>query len=105
MRCEDVQAPPPAIALQGIGGVRHQLQFAQHKLGDDQHPVNKAGFANVGDAAVDDDAGVEHFVILARRLFRGKKSAERAQIEQVTFIGAQHQSHVGHQQQQGYLKK
>ena len=67
--------------------------------------VNEARFTNVGDAAVDNDARVEHFVILARRLFRGKKSAQRAEIEQVTFIGAQHQSHIGHQQQQGHLKE
>ena len=95
----------PAIALQGIGGVRHQLQFPQHKLGNDQRAVNKARFANVGDAAVDDDAGVEHFVILAGRLFGGEKSAQRAEIEQVTLVGAQHQPHIGHQQQQGHLEE
>ena len=70
---QDVQAAAAAVALQRIGRIGDQLQFAQHELRDDQTSVQKTGFDDVGDAAVDDDAGIEDL----KRLAGGLLAAER----------------------------
>ena len=56
---QDVEAAAAAVALQRIGRVGDELQLLQHELRNDQRAVEEAGLADVGDAAVDDDAGVE----------------------------------------------
>ena len=56
---QDVEAAAAAVALQRVGGVGDELQLLEHELRDDQRAVEEAGLADVGDAAVDDDAGVE----------------------------------------------
>src|SRR5665213_2671131 len=56
---QDVETAPPAVALHRIGGIGHQLQLVQYELGDHQRSVHKAGLDDVGNASVDDDAGVE----------------------------------------------
>jgi len=55
---QDVQAAAAAVALHRIRRIRHQLQFAQNELGDHQDAIQKAGLRYIGDAAVNDDAGV-----------------------------------------------
>jgi hypothetical protein len=57
---QNVQPAPAAVALHGIGRIGHQLQFAQHELRNHQHAVEEAGLGDIGDAAVDDHAGVEN---------------------------------------------
>jgi hypothetical protein len=59
---QDVEAAAPAIALHRIRGVGDQLQLLQHELRNDERAVHEAGFADVRDPSVDDDAGVEHLV-------------------------------------------
>src|SRR5579871_4991206 len=66
---ENVEAAAAAIAFERIGGVGHQLELAEHELGDDQGAIQEPGFDDVGDAAVDDDAGVEDLEGLAGSLF------------------------------------
>src|SRR5436190_3761834 len=61
---EDVEAAAAAVALQRVGGIGDQLQLLEHELRDHERAVEKAGLAHVGDAAVDDDAGVENAVAL-----------------------------------------
>ena len=63
---QDVEAAAAAVALQRVGGVGDELQLLQHELRDDERAVEEAGLADVGDAAVDDDAGVEDAVALLR---------------------------------------
>ena len=93
---QDVEAAAAAIALQGVGGIGHQLQFAQHELRDHDDAVEEAGFGDVGDAAVDDDAGVEDLVALLALLFAAEDAAQRRQVQQVALVGADHQADVGH---------
>ena len=59
----------------------------------------KPCFADVCDAAIDDDAGVENLVDLLDRTLSAKDTAERRQIEEVSLVGANHQADVGHQEQ------
>ena len=63
---QDVEAAAAAVALQRVGGVGDELQLLQHELRDDERAVEEAGLADVGDAAVDDHAGVEDAVALLR---------------------------------------
>jgi hypothetical protein len=80
------------------------LQFAQHKLGDYDHAVNKAGFGDVRDAAVNDNAGIQHLCTAARGPVGREDGAQRRRVQQVAFAGAYQQPHVGHQQQHKYLQ-
>ncbi len=59
---QDVEAAAAAVALERVGRVGDELQLLQHELRDDERAVDEAGLADVGDAAVDDDAGVENLV-------------------------------------------
>src|SRR5208282_2056546 len=93
---QNVEAAASAIAFERIGGIGHQLQFTQHELRDHNQAVEEARLGDVGDAAVNNDAGVEDLVNLLTRFFAAEDSSERRQVEQVAFIGADHQSHVGH---------
>src|SRR5208283_5225620 len=65
---------------------RPRLRFsesAEHELRDHNQAVEETGLGDVGDAAVDNDAGVEDLVTLLARLFAAEDPAERRQIEQV----------------------
>jgi hypothetical protein len=64
-----VEAAAPAVAAQRIGRIGDLLQFLEHELRNDERAVDEAGLADVRDAAIDDDAGVENSVTpLLRRL-------------------------------------
>ena len=102
---QNVEAAAAAVALHGVGRIGHQLQFAQHELRNHDHAIQKAGFGNVGDAAVDDDAGVQDFVAAFGLLLAAEDAAQRGQIQQVALAGAHHQAHVGHQQHDEKLQK
>ena len=45
------------------------MEFAEHELRDHEDAVEKAGFRDIGDAAVDDDAGIENLEALLGRFF------------------------------------
>ena len=57
---QHVQPAPAAIALHGIGGIRHHLQLVQHELRDHQRAVDEPGLGDIRDAAVDNDAGIQN---------------------------------------------
>ena len=102
---QDVEAAAAAIAFHGIGRVGHQLQFAEHELRNHQHAIEEAGLRNIGDAAIDDDAGIEYLVGLLGRFFAAEDAAERSQVQQVALLGADDQAHVAHEQQERHLQK
>src|SRR4029079_10747360 len=95
---EDVQPATPPVALEGVGGVGDQLQLPQYELRDDQDAVEKSGLGDVGDAAVDDDTGIENLDALPGLLLASEDSAQSGEVQQVPFIGAHDQADVGHQQ-------
>ncbi|MMZ64999.1 hypothetical protein D1872_273700 [compost metagenome] len=45
------------------------LKLLKHKFGDHDRSLDKPGFAYVGDPAVDNDAGVQNFVLLQTAFF------------------------------------
>ena len=95
---QDVEAAAAAVPLQRVGGVGHQLQLAQDELRGDDDAVEKSGLGDVGDAAVDDDAGVEDLVALLALLLPAENAAEGGKVQQVALVGPDHQADVGHQQ-------
>src|SRR5204862_4223674 len=56
---QNVEAAAAAVALHRVARIGDELQFLQHELRNHERAVDKPGFADVGDAPVDDDAGVE----------------------------------------------
>ena len=93
---EDVETTASAIALEGVGGIGDELEFAKDELRDDDEAVEESGFGDVGDAAVDDNAGIENFKALLARLFASEDAAEGGQVEQIALVGADGQSDIGH---------
>ena len=63
---EDVEAAAAAVALERVGRIGDELQLLQHELRDHERAVEKPGLADIGDPAVDDDAGIEDAVALLR---------------------------------------
>ena len=102
---QDVETAASAVALERVGRIGHQLQFAQHELRGDDDAIEEAGFGDVGDAAVDDDAGIENLVALLALFLAAEDAAQRRQIEQVSFHGAHDQAHVGHEQHDQNLQE
>ena len=90
---EDVQTAAAAVALQGVRGVGHLLQLAQHELRHHQRAVEEAGLADVGDAAVDDDGGVEHLVLVEARVVLERGDDARG-LEPLALARPQHDAHV-----------
>ena len=46
------------------------LELPKHEAGHHERTADEAGLANVGDAAVDDSAGVDQQLMAIRRLVR-----------------------------------
>src|SRR5262249_47819477 len=60
---QDVQAAPATIAAQAVGRIGDMLQFFQHKAWHDECAADKASLADVGNAAIDDGAGVQQNLV------------------------------------------
>src|SRR5205823_2400916 len=56
---QDVQAAPPAVPLQLVRAVGDALEFLEHELGDDQLRVDNPRITNIGNAAVNNYAGIQ----------------------------------------------
>jgi len=62
---EHVEAALAPVALEGIGRVGDLLELPQDELRDDQGAFEEARLAEIHDAPVDDDGGVEDLERLA----------------------------------------
>ena len=91
--------------VHGVGGIGDQLQLAQDELRGHDDAVQEAGLGDVGDAAVDDDAGVENLIDALALLLAAEDAAQRRQVEQVALVGADDQADVSHQQHDQYLQE
>jgi hypothetical protein len=58
---EDFKAAAATLALEKIGRIGDELKFVEDKSGNTERAIEEMGFADVRDAAVDEDAGVEKF--------------------------------------------
>src|SRR5262249_26794825 len=84
---KDVQSAPATVALGGIGRIGDLLQFAQDELRDKNRAAHKTGLGYVGDAPVNDHAGVENLVALLRPAV-DQNAAERREVEEIALRGA-----------------
>ena len=93
---QDLEAAPAAVRCAASRVVGDVLQLAEHEARHDQRAAQEAGGDDVGDAAVDDGAGVD--VGRRRRLARARASsasrratagcpAPRAASQQVVPLG------------------
>ena len=105
MRCSTSRPRRPRWRLMRVGGIGHELQFAQDELRDEQDAVEEMSLANIGDAAVDDHAGVQHFGHSPGAAFAAEQAAQRLQVQHVSLIGPDHQADVGHHQEQPDVQK
>src|SRR5262249_7836249 len=90
---QDVEAAAPAVALERIGGVGDELQLFQDELRNDERAVDEAGLAHVGDAAVDDDAGVEHLVA-PFGTGRPEQARQPRRLEPFAVLAADHEAEI-----------
>ena len=94
---QDVEAPAPAVPLERVGRVGHQLQLLQDELRDEQRAVEEPGLADVGDPAVDDDARVEDLVA-ALRTGRAEERDQPCRLEPLTPAPANQHTEIRQRQ-------
>ena len=63
---EDLEAAPAAVAPERVGAVGDVLELVEDEARHDQGAVDEAGLGDLGDPAVDDRAGVDDDVGVAR---------------------------------------
>jgi hypothetical protein len=95
---QNVEAAPAAIALHRVRRVGDELQFLQDELRDHDGAVHETGFADVGDAAVDDDARVEYLVALPRT-GRAEQRDEVLRFEPFAAASPEHQAQIWQREQ------
>ena len=100
---QNVQSPPAAVPFQTVRRVGHELQLPKHELRNHQHSVHEPRRGYVGDAAVDDHAGVEELLRFFARSILPKDTAQGGQVECFSFRAADHHSHVPQQQQEAKI--
>ena len=84
---QNVEAAAAAIALQRVGGVGDELQLLEDELRNHQRAVEEPGLADVGNAAVDDHAGVENAIALLRAGVT-EEPGQTLRLEPLPFPGA-----------------
>jgi len=102
---QNFQAAAPALALERIGGIGHELKFAEHELRNDDRAVEKERVGDVGHAPVNNHASIQHFERVLQAALGAEQSAERLKIQHVAFVRAEDQAHVGHHQKNGQAEE
>ena len=103
---QNVEPAPAAVPAQRVGRVGDLLQLLQHELRHDERAVDESGLADVGDAAVDDDAGVENSVSPLRLRARPEQADELLGLEPLARLRAEHEADVRqHQQNRALWRK
>ena len=92
---QNVQPPPAPRPLHGVGGIGNVLQLVENKARHDQVALQKTGVRNVGDPAVNDDAGVDDANIAAVLLL-----AQTEKTELFDFLGPDQKAEIGHDARQ-----
>ena len=88
---EDVQPPPAAGPLHGIGGVGDVLQLIKDKARNNQVALHETGVADIGNPAVDNDTGIENPVIAD---LLGRPPAEQADL--LHLLRAENKTQITH---------
>src|SRR6266436_5786153 len=80
----------------------------QNELRDQQRAIEEVGFANFGDAAINQDTGIEKFSILVGRRrsnVRTQDSLQRFGLEEDGFLRAEHDADVSECEKRSVGKK
>src|SRR5215470_10302486 len=101
---QDVEPAAAAVALERVRRVGDELQLLQHELRNHERAVEEAGFADVGNAAVDDDAGNENLVAVLGAV--GAEQCHQAGgLEPLTVLAADHEAEVRQHDQNEAVEK
>jgi hypothetical protein len=103
---EYLKAAAAALALERIGGIGDQLKFVEDETGNAERAIEEMGFADVGDAAVNEDAGVEKF--RGRQIARGRNRDRMRQgnlTKDVALVGADNEAKITESQECGEFEK
>src|SRR5262249_38453488 len=95
---QNVQTAPSAVPLQRVRRICDELQLPKHELRDYNCAVQKPGFADIRNSAIDNGAGVENFVSSPTLLLPAKHAAHGREVEQIPFVGPHSQADIRHQQ-------
>ncbi len=97
---QNIQPAPAALPPGTVRGIGDDLQLAQHELGHQQRSFQEAGLHHIGNAAIDNGAGVEDLevALTARSPLAGKELGQApGKVQQVALAGAHHQPDIRHQ--------
>src|SRR6185312_12156069 len=99
-----VEAAPAAITLHRIGGIRNHLQFVENELRNHERAVEKAGFGNIGNPAVDQNACIKQLDQLLAAAAAVEKS-NGAQIQRFGVRKTDNQSDITCAERHSYLEQ
>src|ERR1700722_13793663 len=95
---QNVEAAASTIAFERIGRIGYQLQFTQNELRRHDYAIEKAGLGDVGNAAINNYAGIQNFETLPGLFLPAENPASSREIEQVALVGPDNQPDVRHQE-------
>ena len=101
---QDVEAAPAPVPFHRVRRVRDELKLLEHELRNHERAVHESGLAHIRDAAVDDDARVEHLVT-ALRAGRAEERYQPRWLEPLAAATANHHAEVGQRQQDQAVQK
>ena len=87
---EDFEATAAAGAFDGVVGIGDLLEFFEDESRDDNEPFEEIAVDEVGDAAIDDDAGIEEEEVVG---FIARSKADVRDDEGEVFLVAPHGEH------------
>ena len=91
---KNFESAASALALERVGGIGNELELVEDKARDAEGAVEEMCFANVGDAAVDERAGVEQLGRVTRGRGELDRFGEREFAEGRRFGGTDNESEI-----------
>ena len=105
---QDFEAAASALAAEAVWRIGNGLKFAQDELRDEERAVEEVGFADLGDAAVNEDAGVEELGVGGdggQRMAQAEQVRERTGFECKEFARAERDSEIAKSEKSGEFEK
>jgi hypothetical protein len=103
---EDFKAAAATLALERIGRIGDQLKFVEDETGNAERAIEEVGFADFGDATVNEDAGVEKFQGRQRALGRNRDRMRQGNLtKDVALAGADNEAKIAESKECGEFEK
>src|ERR1700739_2319537 len=102
---EHLQAAAAALALKRVRGIGDVLKFVKNEARDSERAVEEMSFANIGDAAVDQSAGVQKLQCLRARSGNFHRAWQGNMAQIAPFERANHHAEIAESEQRSKFEE